>query len=166
MKIIFLDVDGVLVTARHKRLRPGFRRCRDLTRTGCGYAEFDPECVANLNRICESARALIVVSSTWREFFGSLDTMRSMFREQGVTGTIIGRTPINHSIDSLRGGEIAEWLDENEESIETCVILDDEDHEWDDCCRGRWIHTDFDVGLTAEDADRAIGMLATVSTPA
>ncbi len=147
MKVIFLDVDGVL---NHRGSfasgMPG------------GSKRIAPECVAVLNSIIERTGADIVVSSTWR---GDPNYVR-VLRDAGVRGRIIGRTPdsarkIEGTVlfSSCRGEEIQQWITEN--GVDQFVILDDDS----DMAHllPRLVQTSFDGGLTPDHADRAVGML-------
>ena len=102
MKVIFLDVDGVL------------------NNTPSG-PDFEPELVGWLNRLVAASGAGIVISSTWRLDL-PLDRLVELLRVAGFDGQVIGVTP---DLEGLgRGPEIAQWLREN--AVESFVILDDE----------------------------------------
>ena len=64
MKVIFLDIDGVLNTHESATtLRESFvERGADLM----GFNRFDKNCVARVNRITDETGAKIVISSSWR----------------------------------------------------------------------------------------------------
>lgn len=163
MKIIFLDVDGVLRTLRYDRASNHARCERWITEqtrgSRCGYPCFDPEAVCNLNLLVSQTHASIVVSSTWREFFDDNDWMRCMFRGQRVDGPIVGPTPVLTGINQQRGDEIKAWLEPIGDLVKSFVILDDEDHQWPDELRKRWIHTDYELGLGMKHVRRAVEML-------
>ena len=119
MKVIFLDIDGVLNTEKyimdllHKNLS---------TQDSDWCDFFDPKCIAKLKEIIDQTGAKIVISSTWR--FLGLDILRKKFEERGVSGEIIDKTPLSRSMRE-RGYEIQAWLD-NHEEVESYVILDDD----------------------------------------
>jgi hypothetical protein len=106
--IIFLDIDGVLV---HLEYNPSARRLRQ---------DFDPKCVAVLNRLVKETGAKIVISSTWRHLY-PLAKLRDIFEEAGFTGEIIGVTPIIIN----RGDEILKWIQDNNYEGHYLVIDDD-----------------------------------------
>lgn len=56
MRIIFLDIDGVLTS---------LRTCTTLDGGGL-WTEFDPVGVAIIKRLCENHNYKIVISSTWK----------------------------------------------------------------------------------------------------
>lgn len=143
MKIIFLDIDGVMVTSRH------------LVQSNRYFGhEFDPECVRNLKEILERTTVDIVISSSWRDG-RTLNQLQSIFELNGIT-RIIGMTPIIEG--AIRGREIQEYIDTNEKSeIEQFVILDDEEEMGD--LRKYLIETDFRTGLTSQIKDEVISRL-------
>jgi len=162
LKVIFLDIDGVLVNRKSLADMGGMR------------AKADPRCVEALNAITDATGAKIVVSSTWRcypppDFETPTDYMRAKMREWGVRGEVIGCTP-DLAKESLacrgiyvgaeRGDEIQAWLDRNAtvgDEVESFVILDDDSdmkHLTD-----RLIKATMQHGLLLDDAERAQRML-------
>lgn len=118
MKIIFLDIDGVL-------------NC-ETTKERCGYyVGIDRTKVQLLKKIVDATDAKIVLCSTWRlgyNNFGSLlkrhiPYMKSCFEAEDIE--IMDYTPdIQHS---QRGHEIRKWMDEHPEiEIDEWIVLDDE----------------------------------------
>lgn len=123
MKIIFLDVDGVLNWAGTEDRYPDKH----------GFIGLCSERIARLNKITDAhPDAKIVVSSTWRHAFTSkgyqtFEELIELLKERGVKGEIIGKTPSRFSYVS-RGGEIREWIMDHEEEggkLDAFVILDD-----------------------------------------
>lgn len=84
MKIIFLDIDGVL-------------NCQEAYEKGfCKYnddygQDFYPPSTDLLNQLIEETEAKIVISSTWR--MAGLDEMQSMWKDRKMAGNVIGITP-------------------------------------------------------------------------
>ena len=116
MKIIFLDIDGVLNSRRffanNKAILPP-------------SAQIDPQSVKQLNQITDATGAIIVVSSTWRyAYMHNLSGLRDFLSGHGVTGKVLDITPINN--DS-RAQQIESWLDSTQRDIKSFVVLDDED---------------------------------------
>lgn len=153
MKIIFLDFDGPIIPEQsHTTHRPMAKKAW-------------PDCVAALNRITDTTGAKIVVSSSWRS--DGLTKLRKLLKDWGVTGTVVGVTPFlftkAESIwgTATRGSEIADYL-KHQKDVEAFVIIDD-DNDMDDF-EPFLIQTPFDIGLTEEDADRAIDMLTRKQT--
>lgn len=153
LRIIFLDIDGVLVNRESlcARNRPADARAA-------------PGCVAALNVITAATNAAIVVSSTWR-LGRKLIELCELLSSWGVTGSVVGATPrlIENQgsvhMAKSRGAEIQKWLDQNRDhrKVDRFVILDDDqdmDHLAD------WlVLTKFETGLTMEDSARAIKVL-------
>lgn len=136
MRIIFLDVDGVLNTAASFERRHG-----DVV---------DPACVARFNRLIDETGARVVLSSTWRLARG----FRTVLRDLGVRANIVDRTPY-FTDGRRRGHEIAAWLAANP-GVTSYVILDDED----DMLPGQpLVRTRLADGLTDADVERAKAML-------
>lgn len=145
MKIIFLDFDGPLVT----------RSSYSVPRVRGERVRAWPPCVQALNRITDTTGAMIVVSSAWR--YAGLEQTKSWLSDWGVTGRVIGLTPI---LPGTRGSEIYQYLTEFEDICDTAisfVILDD-DTDMDHLI-SHLICTPFGTGLTEELADAAIKML-------
>jgi hypothetical protein len=133
MKVVFLDIEGVLVTP--------------------DSSEADPHCVAALNQITEATGAHIVLSSIRR--FEGLMCMREKLREWGVSAPLMDMT--KWPAKTTRDDEIAEWLDTfQREEIQAFVVLDD-----DDMCRlSRWaVPVNGAMGLSVADAEKAIRIL-------
>ena len=149
MKVIFLDVDGVL-NNRHTR-----------TRTCEGWCFVDDFLVARVRKIVDATGAVIVLSSTWRDEWNIKDEslngsdfneLRAKFNEFGMD--FFSRTGAWQKRG--RGWEIMDWL-ERHEAIESFVILDD----WNDMgpVRDHLILTNPSLGLTEENVQEAIKIL-------
>ena len=114
MKVIFLDIDGVLNS--EETVKKGIRSDR-------GYIGIDPFLTAIFNRIIFATDAKIVLSSTWRK----LDTSRDEVRRRVMD--FIDVTPdtflMGESAWSERGDEIQAWLDHHPE-VEKYAIIDDD----------------------------------------
>lgn len=145
MKIIFLDIDGVL-------------NCESAYRDGeCQYQEWFWEdgrkdhyqrfCVRSknlLNKLIDETGAKIVISSTWR--MGGIEFMRKVWELEQMHGEIIGITPSMRSsgVSIPRGMEIKHFLEEDlkfnhinwseeeqqkrmdESGVENYIIIDDD----------------------------------------
>lgn len=142
--IIFLDIDGVLVSHGN---------------------DYHPQCIVQLNRVTDTTQAVIVVSSSRR--IDGLESMQTLLRRWGVTGNIVGITPdLSYQAEGgiyvagNRGDEIRAWLREfvPRNRCTSFVILDD-DGSGLDGFEVALVQTDYDTGLTKKDADRAIEIL-------
>jgi hypothetical protein len=164
LKVIFLDIDGVLnnresVHKRHEE-KLGNVWLPDIT------------LVERLKQIIDATGAQIVVSSTWR-LHGDSFMFRHLFAALGFNlPFVIGKsTPRLHK---RRGIEIQQWLDEHNaeydadpefskehyhERADSFIILDDDsdmEHLMD-----RLVQTKTDLGLQDEHVEQAIKLLNT-----
>jgi hypothetical protein len=141
LRIIFLDFDGVLVTAASAFRRSGTSSVAD------------PKAVEALNWLVAQTGARLVVTSSWRLDY-SADEIRALLRSWGVEGNVLGITGVAHSPGS-RGKEIQAWLDEHRLAgpIASFVILDDEPDMG--TLSSRLIRTEIGTGLTRGQATMA-----------
>jgi hypothetical protein len=155
MKVIFLDIDGVLNNSDDSDLHEGE-----------GTMNFySPNCVAILNSITGWTKAKIVVSSTWRLGVTLVD-LQVQLRSMGITGQVIGKTEDLRVLDGYRGNEILKWIKDNKDILsynfyheyKSYVILDDDTDMllWQ---KDNFVHTDGNLGLTDLDAAKAIRIL-------
>lgn len=137
MNIIFLDIDGVLTSAR-------VHVAED---TRGMWSVFDRHAVQFLNRIAEEWAAEYVVSSTWRKLVNEQD-LKFMLNNAGWRGTfhVNWATPVFNS--GRRGEEIEAWMQTYYPDIlpENYIILDDDadmlEHHMD-----RLVRTDPEDGM-------------------
>jgi hydroxymethylpyrimidine pyrophosphatase-like HAD family hydrolase len=151
MKVIFLDIDGVLNTK--------------------GPVLIDRKTVGFLKAIAEKTGAVIVLSSGWRYWFdGNMHPLtrearrlRDMLSESEMK--LYGKTPDfsteeilkNRTFSKVKAKEIKAWLEAHED-VESFIVLDDLDLNDDEINR-RAIRINNMTGLTEDNADTAIGML-------
>jgi hypothetical protein len=159
MKVIFLDIDGVLVTGDYwKQLELENKTARDEDH----HHLFSPSCVANLEKLIEETDAKIIVSSTWR-WLGE-DKLIEIFKRRGVTGDIIGITSLERMKENgiysgeSRGRQIQEYIEENKDDIENYVIIDD-DSDMLDSQLDNFVHTTFDSGFNTIALEQALEIL-------
>lgn len=129
MRVLFLDLDGVLVTKDTMTwpMVPIPAACSGYLPFRRGFHQFHAESVKNLNRIVEATGAKIVISSSWRIGFWrpeQFKVLKNYLYYQGVEGEIIGLTGRDPRGTGKRGHEIQDWLDEHPE-VTSMVILDD-----------------------------------------
>jgi len=165
MHVIFLDVDGVLNNLNSK------------------IGVFEESCMSSLKKIVDNTNAKIVLSTSWRDSHSDVGMLLSAIDKAGIdVGLIVGSTPhlwqlsgskfdddegkfINKTGDEWtgsRGHEIFEWIKMNNILATRFVILDDDPlaaqlkvHDNTIC----FVHCNDTVGLTEEDADKAIDFL-------
>jgi hypothetical protein len=155
MKILFLDIDGVLNShAFWRRLKDEKKIIQD--------HKLDLLAIERLNQITDETGAKIVVSSTWRLPYvwnKQLDMLVTRLQKSGIKGEIIGMTP-DHQKQYGRGGEIQDWMDHCGLQIDSFVILDDDsdmDHLMD-----HLVKTQFSDGLQELHVEAAIRILEKV----
>lgn len=122
MKVIFLDIDGVLNSTE----------TQPVEERGLMYSIHRP-LVLRLNRIVEATGAKIVLSSTWR----LADDWHKTMLEAGIADVFLGRTislqkerfesGITGAEFMERGKEIQEWLDGHPDVDRYCILDDDSD---------------------------------------
>ncbi len=149
MKILFLDIDGVLNSERY------IRKCGR-----CGLL-IDPTRLALVKMIVDATDAKIVLTTSWREHWdidvNGCDSVgceiNDVFSEIGLR--IFDKTP---SIDRNREKEIEEWLSYNY-PIDNFVVIDD-------CfldsktIRGHFVKTDnYSDGIDESNVEEAIKIL-------
>lgn len=161
MKVIFLDVDGVLNSEDDLMIH---RKKNGIT--GCiMHAEVEDRPLTLLKEIVEKTSAKIVVSSSWRIGYerngrksifgrGLYEKLEKRLKEYGME--IYDTTP-SLGIGTQRGDEIREWLSKNE--TENFIILDDDSDMREYINTEHFIHTTYKHGLTEELKDKAIEIL-------
>lgn len=180
MKIIFLDIDGVL-------------NCYPQGHDEFG-SKFHKHFEDNLRTIIDATGARIVITSTWRA--NGLSNMKEMWLKRGLPGAVVGITPHN---EGVRGDQIERWLHNHSKvinngpyevgisedqielwlteydlvtkfgDVENYVIIDDDDDMLDEQMSnfvktsGNTHHTDYidagGYGLTLECTEEAIKIL-------
>ena len=135
MKVIFLDIDGVL----------NYR----------GMSDVCPKAVSLLNDLLEKTGANIVISSSWRIYM-SMIRIREELVGAGFrfTERIIGSTPCVPERE--RGYEIKLWL--KQVPVDKFVILDDCDDVGN--LFPFLVKTDTFIGLQQVHVDKALGILS------
>lgn len=120
MKVIFLDVDGVL-------------NCVDTTDLCGGYVGIENAKVKLLRRIVEETGAEIVLVSTWKDGWSKTDKDK----KQDMFGYFLDRELEKESLVILdkteddgihRGKGIRDWMSGRD--IESFVILDDKNYDY------------------------------------
>lgn len=163
MKIIFLDIDGVLnneLFCRAKRQCDRHKEAEEKELPNC-VGDIDPKSVGFLNELIKDTGAKVVISSTWRH--GGIEYCRKALEACGFEGDIIDVTPSLHHECVVRGNEIYWWLQRNHELLGTrdfkdYVIFDDDSDMlyWQ---RNNFIQIDAYAGLTPNHCYRAKRLL-------
>ncbi len=151
MKVLFLDIDGVLNSHRTAYAFGGFPFDVDKHRS-----RFDEVAIALVRNICTAAGAQIVLSSSWR-------TDKDWERiGASLNLPIVDRTPYLHP--GPRGEEIAAWLSAHPE-VRCYAILDDDGDMLEEQIP-RFVQTTHEDGLTFALATKLAGLLDTTTSDA
>lgn len=149
MKVIFLDVDGVLNNETTKAVAPS------------GYMGVMDSKVKLLKKIVDATGAKVVLSSDWRICDRNHDKdFKYLLNKLKYKGNIAiyDFTPDLSVFD--RGHEIRDWIKRNQTTKEY-VVLDD--IEFPDFYDGDFFNhviiTDYEIGLSQDDVDQAINIL-------
>ena len=124
MKIIFLDIDGVLNTGCNRiKLKEINKGIDDWNYNNI----FCRESMKNLKEIVDKTNAKIVLSTTRRFADSLLNPLEIQFMEFGLWNDLIGKTPKlseNFSNGKEKELEINKYVTDN--NIESYIILDDD----------------------------------------
>ena len=140
MRIIFLDIDGVLNNAKSNEESLTFPCIDDVN-------------LRQLKNIVEATGARVVLTSTWKEDY---------LEDEAVRRFLDDRLPICGVTEDRildRGKGILAYLSAHPE-VKSYVILDDELFDYVECeLIDHLVRTFYDCGLTEMDAERAIRIL-------
>lgn len=151
MKIIFLDVDGVIKPYNSETPLMGL----------------NSTCTKNLKELLEKTGAKIVLSTSWRENKVDLDFLIHQLSKYNINqDDIVGSTPILWELqygmnkwEGSRGHEIESFIKSNLIDIEKFVILDDDPSpalkDWTEL-NGLFIQTEMSVGFDENKIKQAI----------
>jgi hypothetical protein len=163
MKVLFLDVDGVLnASERVVKGDPGFFLPDWVI----------PKCMEHVNRIINETGARVVFTSTWR-CDKTIPECRTMLEEVGLVKDSFfsctpeldtcGATTVQACEREHRGREILDWLRNYQavygQPIEAWCVLDDDDGAGVEPVRDHLVLTDSFRGVTRRKREQAIKML-------
>lgn len=149
MKVVFLDIDGVLNTE-------AYRENPDVDYFEEPISELH---MCHLKRLINETAAKIVLSSTWRiywepgeqQYDRAGEYFNQLFKKYGLE--IYDKTPELKDRDV----EVSAWLTDHQ--TESFVILDDYDFEWSPCNEKHLVKTNDETGLDAFSVEKAIKIL-------
>lgn len=161
LKVLFLDIDGVLNSAasatfwHSHRDQSKWEMYASWTGTLKEYLaqEFDPMAISNLEELVRRVPEVqIVVSSTWR-IGETAESLKKIFQPfELISSRIVGCTPIFRE-NRHRGNEIQHWLDQHPDTL-SYVILDD-DSDMLESQFPYFVDTDYRNGFTFLDMLKA-----------
>ena len=156
MKVIFLDIDGVLNTPSSES------RCGE-------YIGIDDEKVEKLKKIVEKTKTEIVLISTWKKYWRKEEKLKPLqdysanyldekLAKQGLKA--IDKTKDKADGRYLSRGEgILEYVYRND--VENYIILDDCQFDYDGCgITDKLVKTNQTEGLTEKEVKTVCGILA------
>lgn len=154
MKVIFLDIDGVLNSKAY-----------DQKRNINEQSNIDETRLPLIKKIVDATNAHIVLSSTWREHWDKEQENRDLdgqyihrlFSKYGLD--IYDKTPIlGHR--AKRKDEIKQWLKNSSVPVESFVIIDDYRFGWEEYSE-QFVKTEpiFGLGIEKEHVQQAIAIL-------
>lgn len=175
-KVIFLDVDGVLLPTGSVEtiVVDGVAMP---TRDSVRESDFATQALGSLRSIVQQTGATIVLSSEWRRTGSLKSSIGAVLRSQDIPA-LRDSTPIFHAKPELqihspvlawverRAREIGQWLKDHPE-VTAWAALDDLNFAWADNVRAagtpwmkiRSVHTDDKICLTDAGAVEAVQML-------
>jgi len=134
MKVLFLDIDGVVNRAGTRQ------RYR-------GFMGIDPFLASMVGKIILDTGAAVVLTSTWRHFQGGREEVdRHVYKTFDVT-------PIADT--GFRGEEVKMWLDGHPEVTRYAIVDDDSDFYADQPL----FKTNWQTGITDEVAQQVTKFL-------
>lgn len=161
MKVIFLDIDGVLNSMDWYKRRERYPAPRTMDQYN--EKEFDPEAVRLLQGIIEKTGAKIVLSSTWRLHEDNVEAIKKFVGIEILDLTPRMPRPAGTSVEYCeRGKEIDAWIEKNIEDrgevVDRYVIIDD-DTDMLPKQQEHFFHTDNKFGLTEPIAKEVVWYL-------
>lgn len=158
MKVIFLDIDGVLNSEDFFRNNPD--------------QAIDKNCVSILKNIVDKTGAVIVMSPGWRLWFDD-----NMMPEDGYSQCLydilcefdiklFGKTPdfsteeirTRKTFSHVKAKEVNAWLNEYETIVDKYVVIDDLDLKNEEI-NEHLVRINGQIGITENDAVRIIDMI-------
>lgn len=154
LRVLFLDIDGVLNSSSYFRREVGEADGRCMA--AYENTQLDPLAIERLNRVIDVTNAEVVISSAWR-IGNRIGAIQRAMRDRGFRHRLYCKTPVLLGGEGLRNNEIQKWLDDNQ-PVERFAIVDDL------FVAGigfvpQFVLTDYEDGLTDVHADRLIQIL-------
>ncbi len=115
MKIIFLDIDGVLNSEVY------FKSVNTKIK---GWTRFDPKAVNIVKKLAEEYEAKIVMTTLWRIVFKK--ELAVELKKSGLVNYLHKDWQTSVTDPPHRGNEIQLWLD-NHPEVSDYIVLDDDD---------------------------------------
>lgn len=153
MKLIFLDIDGVLNSHQSYTYHHRITHKIEMTDILC------PIATSNLGHILDLyPDCFIVVSSSWRKSRSIEDLGNILHKYHIDKSRIIDKTPVN-SKEEIRGNQIKAWIDNNPQIMQKVshyVILDDDNDLTYFLSTPNFIRTNPKVGLSWLETEQVL----------
>lgn len=182
--ILFLDIDGVLNSMEYRK-SDRYHLCADFPSPVESAKLIDPIALTVLEDVLRRTGAKVVLSSAWRSFPGMPARMQQILEARGSKHvTVVDRTPegadlLGDYVDrrpaieghrfTPRGFEICHWLSTHGPVHSYAIVDDDDDmisiheHRTREFSE-RFVLTDFEHGLRADEGERLVQILSTPLT--
>lgn len=147
MKIIFLDIDGVLNSDLYYR---------SVDRSQKDWSRFDTVVVDFIKNLVDEFSAKLVITSTWR--FGAVEKLNSELKKSGVKKYLHKDWKTPKLYPSHRGTEINLWLNQHLEAS-NYLILDDDSNMLDEQLP-HFVQTNLIYGMREEHFIKAREILS------
>ena len=154
MKLIFLDIDGVL----------NYSRCKARSASGCLGVE--EEKVKLLRQIIDQTGAIVVLTSTWKTdwfpsaFIEDLPKDGQYLEKQLAKHKVFIRAKTEDPSWEQRGQGILDFIETSKYNVEQFVILDDESFDFIELgLDNRFVKTNFVDGLLPEHVEKVVCIL-------
>ncbi len=162
MKILFLDIDGVLncvATFVRRAKKPITKHKSAFNIDELKLEQLDETLVARLNDIVEQTKCNIVLSSAWRLGY-PLNTVAGWLEKKGFKypEVFYDTTPNLILENNVRGWEIKTWLSQHPK-IEQYAIVDDDIEDIIALHPTKTVRTTMKEGLTAKKVKDIIMIL-------
>jgi len=162
MKVIFLDIDGVLNTSETFKIRGQIEK-----ETGIWEIEIDEFRVEYLKQIIDETGAKVVLSSTWKKDLENIDGKVVPIHEKGEALLNILKKYDIELYDILKKGYdlsredlITIWLNEHP-NVESFIVIDDETTHLKRFVGKQLIKTSIlEDGVMLKNMDDCIGLCA------
>lgn len=153
MKVIFLDIDGVLNSTQYwESIQDDKREMSEMEFELC------PKCLKNLKEIVDATNAKIVVTSTWKRIKNKMEKFEQYIPNFGLS--VYDQTPCHPDGAIHRGDEIRQYLEQHKNEIEKFILLDDDTFPDFNELTKYLVKTNFyKNGLCKEHVNKAIEML-------
>lgn len=150
-KVIFLDIDGVLCTARSHMAFGG-------TKAHGFMQHLDPVGVKLIESLCDETGAEIVISSTWRVYH-DYQSMLAIFMNAGMAAPNLHTQWKTRDEKKIRGrgNEIDQWIKDH--NFQGSYVIIDDDSDLLEYQKPYWIACNADDGLSWTGYKKALKIL-------